>query len=73
MAVISFEPGSHALVDGGSEGRRRYLDWGMFHVEHAFLPQWRRYTRALKPVSYTHLDVYKRQVQSARTRHRHSR
>ena len=48
LAVISFEPGSHALVDGGSEGRRRYLDWGMFHVEHAFLPQWRRYTRALK-------------------------
>ena len=48
LAVVSFEPGSHALVDGGSEVRRRYLDWGMFHVEHAFMPQWRRYARALK-------------------------
>ena len=48
LAVITFEPGSHALVDGSSEERRRYLDWGMFHVEHDFLPQWRRYARALK-------------------------
>ncbi|MGO4781259.1 DNA replication and repair protein RecF, partial [Lysobacter sp. 2RAB21] len=28
--------------------RRRYLDWGLFHVEHDFTPLWRRYTRALK-------------------------
>ena len=48
LAVVSFEPGSHALVDGSSEVRRRYLDWGMFHVEHAFMPHWRRYARALK-------------------------
>lgn len=48
LAVISFEPGSHALVDGSSEVRRRYLDWGMFHVEHGFMPEWRRYARALK-------------------------
>lgn len=48
LAVITFEPGSHALVDGSSEVRRRYLDWGLFHVEHAFMPQWRRYARALK-------------------------
>ena len=33
LAVVTFEPGSHALVDGSSEVRRRYLDWGMFHVE----------------------------------------
>ena len=48
LAVVSFEPGSHALVDGGSEGRRRYLDWGLFHVEQGFMPLWRRYARALK-------------------------
>ena len=48
VAVVSFEPCSHALVDGSSEVRRRYLDWGMFHVEHAFMPLWRRYARALK-------------------------
>ena len=48
LAVVTFEPGSHALVDGGSEVRRRYLDWGLFHVEHGFLDQWRRHARALK-------------------------
>ena len=48
LAVVTFEPGSHALVTGGSEGRRRLLDWGLFHVEPDFLPLWRRYARALK-------------------------
>lgn len=47
-AVVCFEPGSHALIAGGAEERRRYLDWGVFHVEHNFLLLWRRYQRALK-------------------------
>ncbi|PWK92539.1 DNA replication and repair protein RecF [Fulvimonas soli] len=47
-AVICFEPGSHALIAGGAEERRRYLDWGVFHVEQDFLAPWRRYQRALK-------------------------
>lgn len=47
-ASVCFEPGSHALVSGGSAGRRRFLDWGVFHVEQAFLPQWQRYQRALR-------------------------
>lgn len=51
LAAISFEPGSHALVTAGAEARRRYLDWGLFHVEHGedrFHPLWRRYARALR-------------------------
>ncbi|MGH8026052.1 MAG: DNA replication/repair protein RecF [Pseudoxanthomonas sp.] len=48
LAVVSFEPGSHALVTGGGEPRRRFVDWGLFHVEPGFLPLWRRYARALK-------------------------
>ena len=53
LAIISFEPGSHALIDGSSEVRRRFLDWGLFHVERSdrggdFLSLWRRYARALK-------------------------
>ena len=52
LAVVSFEPGSHALVTGGGEPRRRFVDWGLFHVEQGreagFLPLWRRYARALK-------------------------
>lgn len=47
-AVTCFEPGSHALIAGAAEERRRFLDWGVFHVEHAFLDAWRRYQRALK-------------------------
>ena len=52
LAAITFEPGSHALVTAGAEARRRYLDWGLFHVEQGddnpFQPVWRRYTRALR-------------------------
>nr|WP_238346313.1 DNA replication/repair protein RecF [Luteimonas saliphila] len=51
LAAVSFEPGSHTLVTGGAEARRRYLDWGLFHVERGdnpFQPVWRRYARALK-------------------------
>jgi len=47
-AVVCFEPGSHALIAGPSDERRRFLDWGVFHVEHDFLLAWRRYQRALK-------------------------
>lgn len=46
--VVTFEPGSHALVSGGGEPRRRFVDRGLFHVEQGFLPVWRRYSRALK-------------------------
>jgi DNA replication and repair protein RecF len=53
LAVVTFEPGSHALVSGGSEPRRRLVDWGLFHVEQSkrseqFMSLWRRYSRALK-------------------------
>ena len=48
IATLTFEPGSHALIDGPSDTRRRYLDWGLFHVEPGFLHHWRRYARGLK-------------------------
>lgn len=48
LAVVTFEPGSHELIAGGAEHRRRFLDWALFHVEPEFLPIWRRYARALK-------------------------
>ena len=47
-AVVCFEPGSHELISGAAEERRRFLDWGVFHVEHEFLARWRRYQRALR-------------------------
>ncbi|RMH93853.1 DNA replication/repair protein RecF [Lysobacter pythonis] len=48
FAVSTFEPGSYGLVAGGGEPRRRFLDWGLFHVEQDYLHAWRRYVRALK-------------------------
>ena len=48
LAVVTVEPGSHSLIMGSAEERRRFLDWGLFHVEPDFLSIWRRYARALK-------------------------
>lgn len=48
LAVVTFEPGSHDLIHGSSEVRRRFVDWGLFHVEPGFMTPWRRYARALK-------------------------
>ena len=48
LPLVLIEPNSHLLVSGPPETRRKFLDWGMFHVEHEFLDVWRRYSRALK-------------------------
>jgi DNA replication and repair protein RecF len=46
--VQVIDPEVHQLIQGGPQGRRRFLDWGVFHVKHDFLPAWRRYRRALQ-------------------------
>ncbi len=48
LAVVVMEPNSHLLISGSPDVRRRFLDWGVFHVEPAYLNSWRRYARALK-------------------------
>lgn len=48
LAVLVFHPGLHALVEGSSGVRRKFLDFGVFHVEQNFLGHWRTYARALK-------------------------
>jgi DNA replication and repair protein RecF len=48
LPLVLIEPNSHLLVSGPPDGRRRFLDWGVFHVEHDYLMLWRRYSRALK-------------------------
>lgn len=48
LPVEAIDPEIHKLVDEGPERRRRFLDWGTFHVEHRFLPTWSRYRRALR-------------------------
>jgi DNA replication and repair protein RecF len=48
LPVQLLHPQSHDLLEGGPRTRRRYLDWGVFHVEHTFFPAWRRFQRALR-------------------------
>lgn len=42
------DPDIHKLLEEGPGRRRRYLDWGVFHVEPVFLETWQRYHRAIK-------------------------
>jgi len=42
------DPEVHKLLEEGPGRRRRFLDWGVFHVEHVFLANWRRYHQALR-------------------------
>jgi DNA replication and repair protein RecF len=42
------EPEIHKLLEEGPGRRRRFLDWGVFHVEPSFLASWRRYHQALR-------------------------
>jgi len=48
LPAQAIDPEVHRLVDGGPQERRRYLDWGVFHVEPDFVDHWRRYQRALR-------------------------
>ncbi len=48
LPLVLLEPNSHLLVSGPPDGRRRYLDRGVFHVEPGYLGLWRRYVRALR-------------------------
>lgn len=45
--VHAIDPGIHTLIEGGPSDRRRYLDWGVFHVEQSYLDGWRQYRRIL--------------------------
>ncbi|MHA7834653.1 MAG: DNA replication/repair protein RecF [Algiphilus sp.] len=48
LPLQMIEPGLHRVVEDGPAYRRRFLDWGMFHVEPSYLDAWRAYARALK-------------------------
>jgi len=48
LPVQAIDPEIHELVHGGPEFRRRFLDWGVFHVKHQFLETWRNYQKALR-------------------------
>ena len=46
--VQIIDPEVHRLIEDGPAERRRFLDWGVFHVEHQFVQRWQRYQHVLK-------------------------
>jgi DNA replication and repair protein RecF len=48
LPVQAIDPGVHKLIEEGPFRRRRFLDWGVFHVEQGYLQIWHRFHRALR-------------------------
>jgi DNA replication and repair protein RecF len=48
LPIQVIDPEVHRLLEDGPKLRRRFLDWGVFHVEPTFIDAWRRYSRALR-------------------------
>jgi DNA replication and repair protein RecF len=46
--ALILDPGIHRLVEEGPSLRRRWLDWGVFHVEPGFVQLWSEFSQALK-------------------------
>lgn len=48
LPLLLLNNDSFQLLEGGPQGRRQFLDWGVFHVEHDFKELWRRLARCLQ-------------------------
>lgn len=48
LPVQIIDPEIHRLIEEGPGRRRRFLDWGVFHVEPQFVNDWQRYQQALR-------------------------
>jgi len=48
LPVQIIDPEVHKLIEEGPVRRRRFLDWGVFHVEPSFIGIWQRYHQVLK-------------------------
>ena len=48
LPIQIIEPGLHAFFEQGPEVRRRFLEWGVFHVEPRYEQAWRNYRRVLQ-------------------------
>jgi len=48
LPLIILHQESYRILTEGPDSRRRFMNWGLFHVEQSFLPLWRRYSRSLK-------------------------
>lgn len=48
MPIQLITPEGVTLVTDGPKERRQYMDWGLFHVEQSYYPQWLTFSRLLK-------------------------
>jgi DNA replication and repair protein RecF len=48
LPVQIIEPNTFKLLSGSPQERRQFIDWGVFHVEHSFLNQWREFKKLLQ-------------------------
>jgi DNA replication and repair protein RecF len=48
LPIQIINPDVHKILEDSPRHRRRFLDWGVFHVEHLFWEHWKRYQAILK-------------------------
>lgn len=48
LPVQIIDPEVHRLIEEGPGYRRRFLDWGVFHVEPCFVRDWQQYQHVLR-------------------------
>jgi len=48
LPVQVIDPTTFRLLSGSPEERRQFIDWGVFHVEHSFMEQWKTFRKQLK-------------------------
>lgn len=48
LPIQIIDPEVHHLIEEGPSRRRRFLDWGVFHVEQGFIGAWQRLQQILK-------------------------
>lgn len=48
LPILLINSDSFVLISGGPSNRRRFLDWGVFHVEHEYRDVWQKFQRCHK-------------------------
>lgn len=66
LPVLEIHPESYLLIMGGPIERRKFLNWGMFHVEPSYGRLWSEYNRAIKQ---RNISLRSRQFSQARNWH----
>ncbi len=61
--IQAITPLSYKIIDDRPEIRRRYMDWGVFHVKHEYGGTWRQFQRCLSQRnSMLHTGANKRAI-----------